>query len=347
MRDVAQKANVSVGTVSNVLNMPEMVATSTRQRVLRAIEQTGFVRNGAARQLRGGGSKAVGIIVMDFSNPFFTELMRGAEDALHKEGYVLIACSTDESTEREAQYLELLEEHRAEGVLVTPTSTSLEPFIKMRNKGIPVVLVDRQAETDELCSITVDDRKGGGLALDHLLEQGHRRILFINGPDSIRQCHDRRLGAELAAKRAAESGIDIELTHQLAGSLTIASGEEAARQVLPYWAHYSAIMCANDLLAIGVLRGLSSAGLDIPGDISLVGYDDIMFSAMISPSLSSVRQPQYDLGFAAARLLLEELSDVDHRHREIRFTPILIVRESTSMIQSESLVVNSNGLNLT
>ncbi len=331
IRDVAKKAKVSLGTVSNVLNDPERVAPATRNRVLKAIEVTGFVRNIAARQLRGGGSKAVGIVILDSSNPFFTEMIRGAEDALRQEGYLLIACSTDGSSDREAMYLRHLEEHQVEGVLITPSNDDLDQIIDFHDRGTPVVLVDREANSGELCSVTVDDVKGGSIAISHLIEGGHRKILFVNGPMSIRQCRDRRAGVDVALKgqRSSHATDWIEVIDLEVPSLSIAAGEEISLELLNLDPSISAIMCANDLLAIGVMRGLASSGSDLLSRLALVGYDDITFSSLVSPALTSVHQPQYDLGYAAARLLLEELSDSNHRHHEIRFTPDLVVRESS------------------
>ncbi|MDA8196659.1 MAG: LacI family DNA-binding transcriptional regulator [Actinomycetota bacterium] len=331
IRDVANWAKVSLGTVSNVLNDPDRVAAATRNRVLDAIEATGFIRNIAARQLRGGGSKAIGIVILDSSNPFFTEMIRGAEDALRPEGYLLIACSTDGNEERETNYLRHLEEHQVEGVLITPSDDNLGQIIEFHDRGTPVVLVDRESNSGELCSVTVDDVKGGSIAVTHLIEEGHRKIVFINGPSSIRQCRDRRAGVDVAIRTLKNnSNTDkIEIVDIGVPALSIAAGEDIANSLLDIDPSITAIMCANDLLAIGVMRGITRSGSDLLSRIALVGYDDITFSSLVSPPLTSVRQPQYDLGHAAAKLLLEELADATHRHREIRFTPDLVVRESS------------------
>ena len=338
IRDVANKAKVSLGTVSNVLNDPERVAPATRNRVLKAIETTGFVRNIAARQLRGGGSKAVGIVILDSSNPFLTEMIRGAEDALRQEGYLLIACSTDGSNDREAMYLRHLEEHQVEGVLITPSNDDLEQIIDFHDRGTPVVLVDRESHSGELCSVTVDDVRGGSIAVSHLIDEGHTKILFINGPTTIRQCRDRRAGVDVALKslKKVEEADWIEVVDLEVPSLSIASGEEISIELIDLDPTITAIMCANDLVAIGVMRGLARSGADLLSRVALVGYDDITFSSLVSPALTSVHQPQYDLGYAAARLLLEELGDSNHRHHEIRFTPDLVVRESSSGRSSQS-----------
>ena len=154
---------------------PSIVADATRQRVLEAVESTGFIRNTQAYQLRGGRSHTVGVVVLDVSNPFFTEMFRGAESSLQAEGYVLMLASTDDSVEREASFVRAMEEHRVEGILITPAAADLGSLAGLKTRGVPTVLLDRKATADEFCSVTVDDVRGGELAARHLFDTGHRR----------------------------------------------------------------------------------------------------------------------------------------------------------------------------
>lgn len=328
IREVADLARVSIGTVSNVLNNPSLVAPVTRERVRAAIAETGFVRSTAAHQLRGGKSRSIGVVILDVANPFFTEMVRGAEQALHDEGYILVLCSTDESAERERHYLRLLEEHRVEGVLVTPAERDLDALVALAGRGIPTVLLDREAGAHTLCSVTVDDVRGGELAAAHLFELGHARIAFVNGPSSIRQCVDRRRGARRAARQlglvADDAVVEIAVP-----ALTIDHGERCIEQLLALSPRVDAVMCANDLLALGVLRGLAERGVQVPGEMAVVGYDNVSFASMLSPALTSVRQPKFELGIAGAELLLEESRNLAHEHREVRFEPELVVRASS------------------
>ena len=328
IREVAELAGVSIGTVSNVLNNPAMVAPATRARVRAAIESTGFVRSTAAHQLRGGKSRSVGVVILDVSNPFFTDMVRGAEQALRDDGYVLVLCSTDESPEREQHYLGLLEEHRVEGVLITPAERELAHVVALANRGIPTVLLDRSAPAGALCSVTVDDVRGGELAATHLLSSGRARIALVNGPASIRQCADRRRGARRAARRL---GLDADkaIVEVVVPALTDVHGEHAVERVLGELPGVDAVMCANDLLALGLLRGLAARGVSVPDEMAVVGYDDVAFAAMLSPALTSVRQPKLELGIAGAELLLEESRDPHHVHREVRFEPELVIRASS------------------
>jgi LacI family transcriptional regulator len=326
--EVARLAHVSVGTVSNVLNNPSTVAAPTRSRVLEAIDKTGFVRSKAAHQLRVGKSLTVGIVVLDIANPFFAEMVRGAERVLRDKGYVLMVCSSDESTDLERQYLRVLEEYRVDGLLITPAERSLEGLAVLAARGIPTVLLDRHGETNSLCSATVDDVRGGELAAGHLFDLGHETIAFVNGPASIRQCADRREGAKRALRRARRRGA-ATLREITVAALAVDHGERAVAALLETAPRPTAVMCANDLLALGVLRGLAANGVAVPDEIAVVGYDDVTFASMLSPALTSVRQPKYELGATAAELLLEEALGSEHEHRSVRFEPELVVRASS------------------
>ncbi|NNN08122.1 MAG: LacI family DNA-binding transcriptional regulator [Acidimicrobiaceae bacterium] len=329
IRDVAKVAGVSTGTVSNVLNRPDIVAGATRQRVLDAVDSTGFIRNTQAYQLRGGRSHTVGVVVLDVSNPFFTEMFRGAESRLQSEGYVLMLASTDDSIEREANFVRAMEEHRVEGILITPAAADLANLSGLKTRGVPTVLLDRKATADEFCSVTVDDIRGGELAARHLFDAGHANIVFVNGPTAIRQCRDRRQGVRKAVRARAKAS-SIEATELSVAALTVRHGEEVVDRILAISPRATAVMCANDLLALGVLRGLAQRGVRVPEDLAVVGYDDLIFGSMLSPALTSVRQPAFELGVTAAQLLLDEVHNPDHRHREVRFEPELVVRASSS-----------------
>ncbi len=319
---------MSLGTVSNVLNNPEVVALPTRQRVLEAIDRTGFVRSTAAHQLRVGKSRTVGVVLLDIANPFFAEMVRGAEGVLRDNGYVLMVCSTDESIERERRYLRVLEEHRVDGLLITPVEHDLREVAELAGRGIPTVLLDRDGGEQELCSATVDDIRGGELAAGHLFELGHQAIAFVNGPSSIRQCADRREGAQRALRRARRRS-PATLREMTVNALSVDQGEKAAIGLLSLTPRPSAVMCANDQLALGVLKSLSEAGVAVPDEMAVVGYDDVSFASMLSPALTSVRQPKYELGAIAAELLLEEALGSNHKHRSVRFEPELVVRASS------------------
>ena len=326
IKEVAREAGVSIGTVSNVLNRPDAVAPATRKRVLDAIRALGYVRNDSARQLRAGRSRTIALVVLDVANPFFTDVARGAEEAAEESGAMVIVCNSGEDAARERRHLDQLEEQRVLGVLITPVDDGPDSRVEqLIGRGMPVVLVDRGSGHPSRCSVAVDDVLGGRLAGTHLLEQGHRRVAYVGGPRTIRQVVDRRAGIAAALKGRAE------LRSVETASLTVAEGRKAAAQLadLASDTRPTAVFCANDLVALGLLQELTLRGLRVPGDVAIVGYDDIEFAAAAATPLSSVRQPREQLGRTAAHLLLEELNDPDHEHRHVVFKPDLVVRRSS------------------
>lgn len=326
IKEVAQRAGVSPGTVSNVLNRPERVAVATRARVQQAIRELGFVRNGSAATLRAGQSRAIGLVVLDVGNPFFVEVARGVEDVVSDRDHAVILCNSGESPGREARNLRVLAEQRVRGVLITPADEDLSMLEGLRDRGVAVVLVDHPASGD-LCSVSVDDVAGGDLAVTHLLDRGAERLAYVTGPLGIRQCVERRKGARRALRNAglpARALEDVVVPEMNAGGGALAAEKLLAGGVP------DAIFCANDLLALGVLRALAQAGVRVPDDVALIGYDDIEFSSAAAVPLSSIRQPTYQLGKIATELLLEECDDPSgHAHQQIMFQPELVVRESS------------------
>lgn len=330
IKEVAAHAGVSVATVSNVLNRPEIVAEATRDRVSASIRELGFVRNESARQLRAGRSRMIGLVVLDVANPFFTDLARGVEDEAGKVGLAVILCNSDDQEGREARYLEFLEEHRVQGVLITPVAGAGASLEVLRRRGTPVVLVDSRSAHADQCSVAVDDVRGGDLAVSHLLAAGHERIAYASGPPAIRQVADRCEGALRALRRAGKGPEALRVIE--AGGLNVAAGQRAGATLAaaPAGSRPTAVFCANDLIALGVLQEMTRNRLRVPEDVAIIGYDDIDFAAAAAVPLTSVRQPRQRLGRTAARLLLEEAgADGDHEHRQVIFQPELVARQST------------------
>ncbi|MEV0972800.1 LacI family DNA-binding transcriptional regulator [Microtetraspora glauca] len=329
IKEVAQRAGVSPGTISNVLNRPERVAPATRKRVEEAIRELGFVRHGSASTLRAGHSRIIGLSVMDIGNPFFTDVAAGVEETASALGYAVILGNSAGSLAKEERNLRVLAEQRVRGVLITPSDDDPARFDQLRERDISVVLVDHPAHRPDQCSVTVNDVGGGQMAVAHLLGRGARRICHLTGPLTIRQCRERKLGAEQAVIAA---GLDPATTLELveAPAMTARAGQQAAERMLDTGLLPEAVFCANDLLAVGVLRGLLLAGVNVPDDVALIGYDDIDFAAASTVSLSSIRQPTYRLGQIATELLLDECDNPGtHAHQQIMFQPELVLREST------------------
>lgn len=330
VRDVAALAGVSVGTVSNVLNRPDKVSPAAVQRVQDAIDKLGFVRNDAARQLRAGRSHSFGLIVLDAGNPFFSDLARGAEDRAADDGLSILLGNSGNDARRESAYLDLFETQRVSGVLISPFGEQVVRLERLRDRGIPAVLVDRAARGTSFSSVSVDDVSGGRIAAQHLLDIGRRRLAFVGGPRTIRQVADRLFGAENAVSTVPNAVMEVIPT----SDLTVLEGRRAGAEIAarPAGARPDGIFCANDLVAVGVLQGLGIlGGVRVPDEIALIGYDDIAFAQATVVPLSSVRQPSGLIGRTGLELLLAEAAEgppTEPKH--IVYQPELVVRASTS-----------------
>jgi LacI family transcriptional regulator len=330
VKDVAAAAGVSLGTVSNVMNRPEVVSPTTRERVERAMAELGFVRNESARQLRAGTSRTLAYVMLDGSNPFFHDVAQGIELAAEDADLSLFICNSNSRPDREETHLDRLTQQRVQGILITPVNPDASFLAEIAARGIPVVIVDRVSAGGTFCSVAVDDVLGGRIAVEHLAEQGHTRVAVIGGPESIGQVRERLEGAR---EIWAELGLPADdLIYLPTAALTVAEGRSAGERLagLPARRRPTAAFCANDLLALGLLQQSIGSGLRVPEDLAIVGFDDIEFAAAAAVPLTSVRQPRQELGRAAAQLVLDEATNPAHEHRQLSFTPELVARASTA-----------------
>jgi len=330
VKEVARAAGVSVGTVSNVLNRPEAVRHETRFRVQAEMARLGFVRDESARQLRQGRSRTLAYVFLDATNPFFTDVAQGAEAAAEQAGLALYMCNSNGDAAREDRYLDLLHQQRVLGILITALDWANPRLRTLPDQGTPVVLVDHPADVASAwCSVAVDDKLGGEVAVAHLIEQGHERIAFAGGPLALPQIADRLEGARraMAAFRRPDPALVVLETD----AQTFACGRQAAERLigLPASRRPTALFCANDLLALGALQHFTLAGVAVPSDVAIVGYDDIDFAIAAAVPLTSVRQPRANLGRTATELLIAETSEEEHEHRGVTFVSELMVRAST------------------
>ncbi|WP_245603791.1 LacI family DNA-binding transcriptional regulator [Intrasporangium oryzae] len=326
---MAARAGVSLGTVSNVLNRPDRVSDRTRSKVERAMTELGFVRNESARQLRAGQSRVLAYVVLDASNPFFTDVAQGIELAADLSELSLFICNSNNSSTREEAYLDLLQQQRVQGILITPVDPGADFLNEVARRGTPLVIVDRVQKDLALCSVAVDDVLGGRVAVEHLIDRGHSRVAFVGGPLSIGQVEDRWRGAQQAW---AEAGLPQDALVQLTTSaLTVAEGRGAGERLagMPARRRPTAAFCANDLVALGLLQQTIASGRRVPDDLAIVGYDDIEFASAAAVPLTSVRQPRQELGRTAAELVVDEATNPDHTHTQVTFTPELVARTST------------------
>jgi LacI family transcriptional regulator len=326
MRDVAVAASVSVGTVSNVLNAPHKVAPGTVERVQATIDRLGFVRNDAARQLKTGRSRSIGLLVLDIGNPFFTDIARASEHRAATHNLTLLLGTSDDDVRREGAYLDAFDEQRVLGLLVSPIGEDHSRLAALQRRGTPVVLVDRDGSGSPFDSVAVDDVAGARMAVEHLLAAGRRRIAYVCGPTGLRQVRDRHRGAVEAVAAVADARLEVIE----APALTVLEGRAAGELLRdrPAQRRPDAVFCANDLLAIGVLQALTLKGdMRVPDDIALVGYDDIDFARSAVIPLTSIAQPTAALGDTAVDLLVNAPNRTEARN--IVFEPKLIVRSST------------------
>lgn len=326
IKEVAERAGVSLGTVSNVLNKPHLVAATTSERVLAVMAEMGFVRNDLARVLRTGGSTTLGMLVLSVANPFFADLAHACETAAEAEGYTVVLGSSDQRADREARYLELFDEQRVGAMLVAPLFGATEQMRRLHQRGVRMVLFDNNAQSDDFCTVALDGARSGSLSVQHLIDRGRRRIAFAAGRTYLLE--DRWIGALATAQRHPE----VRLERLDTPDQTVAAGRDLGALIagLPAGDRPDAVVAGNDQTAIGLVQALLASGtVSVPGDIAVIGCDDIDYSASAVVPLTTIRQPVRALAHEAIRLVLDESDGAEHVHRRVTLAPELVIREST------------------
>ena len=327
MKDVAALAGVSIGTMSNYINGTKTVAAETRVRIERAIEDTRFVPNRAVRTMRGKRTHTLALLVPDAANPFFTEIARGVEDVARSRGYVLVYCDTAGETSRQDVYVRNLAEMRVGGLIIC-SSDSIPPDLgDLESVGTPIVVVGGESMVLEASRITSDQHRGGFLAMKHLLDLGHRHVLFAGGPGGDVVLNARYQGALAAIEAAGES--QALLRRSDAAGRTVRERSNLADLIVSMQPRPTAVLCGNDMIAMAIVNKLTREGWSVPGDVAVVGYDDISDAQLAVIPLTTIRQPAHEIGVSAAQLLFERVDDPSRPHRDISFAPELVVREST------------------
>lgn len=303
IRDVAKLTGLSVGTVSNVLNNVPTVSEKNREKVYAAIAQLGYRKNQAASQLRSNRSNAIGLIIPDITNPFYPEIARGVGDAARRSGYNVFLFNKDRSVQEEKEALNALLEKQVDGILLFKPHLSAKRARELQ-KQCALVLCDADPETLGCDTVNVDDYQGMRTALEQVIAMGHRRIAFLSGlPDSVSSM--RRLKAYRDV--LADHGLPQPEDYVRSGDYTVESGQKALPALMALPEPPTAIAAANDLMAVGVVSQAAEMGLHIPGDLSVVGYDDVSAARWISPRLTTTWHPKYEMGEAAVRLLLDRI----------------------------------------
>ena len=330
LKEVAKRARVSIGTVSNVITGSVHVTPPRRTRVLEAIRDLGYQPNHVARSLRLRRTGMLGMVISDIANPFFSQMVRGAEDAALEHNYLLLTFNTDDHVERERQGLAVLRERRVDGVLlvVSPARETPRHIAETLAAGTPVVCLDRVPRGAQVHSVTVDNVRGTRECIHHLLVLGHRRIAILTGSLSLQTARDRLRGYKQALKEAGVS-VDPDLIRE--GDFRAESGYALARDLLCRPDKPSALFTSNGLMAIGVLKAVAELGLSCPQDVAIATFDDLPDSEILRPPLTSVAQPAYLIGYKGAELLIQtiESKKKPRTHVEIKLPTELRIREST------------------
>jgi len=343
IKDIARRAGVTHSTVSRALRGNPAIATETAARIKQIADDLGYVPSAVARGLRTNRSHALGVIVSRIDDPFFGEILQGIEDVSHEAGYSLFVAASHRNSDREQVIVQAMGERRVDGLVVCSTHFGKEHERKLKSYGIPIVAVDNQALSDYQYSIYHDDFYGSQQATQHLIDLGHERIAYLGNAEAGRTTQDRLDGFCQALKDAGRSIRDEYIFHGPDGRPQ--GGVVGAQHLMDLGERPSAIVCFNDMMAVGVLRALKGAGLCVPADCSVVGFDNISITAYSDPPLTTFEQPKYQLGFTAAQMMMNLLDSAQDggppSEPETRILKgRMVVRESTA---PPSLVKKSIG----
>lgn len=328
IKQVAKLAGVSTATVSMIVNKnDDRISQTTREKVLSVIEECGYIPNRVASSMITKKTKAIGLIIPDITNPFFPKLARGVEDFVNKEGYTLILCNSDNNIEKEDLYVEMLQEKRVDGIIFTASSARTKVSSSLNKLDIPIITVDRDIKELKVKGrVSVDNEQGAFEAVRYLISRGYENILHLSGPMLSKTAKDRYKGYLRAYK---ESEIEVPSNHLFEGNYSIDSGYSNALTVLKSNITFDSFFCGNDLIAIGAIKVLKDKHFNIPDDVGVVGYDDINMATIISPALTTVRQPVYEMGYNAADLLIKIIKGEEIFQLKCVLDTKLMIRDST------------------
>lgn len=325
IRDVADQAGVSMSTVSHVINATRFVSDEKRNRVLEAMQALSYRPNSLARSLRRQRSFTIGVVVPDSSNSFFADIVRGIEDVGFDLGYTVTICSTDGRLDKEDAYVNNLIDRQVDGVVIVVAGPSVSSLRLLLDHGIPTVVVDRDVPDVAVDSVVVDNYAGGYAVGEHFAALGYRRCGVVSGPALI-PVQDRVRGYHDALQA---HGIELRDALIVNSSMNLEGGHQAIKCLLELEPELDAVFSANDLIAVGVMRGAAELNYAIPSRLAVVGYDNIDLAAYTTPGLTTVAQPKYQMGQHAAHLFLHRLDDPETPPALIRLQPQLVVRESS------------------
>ena len=328
IKDIARRANVSVASVSYVLNNTRYVSPELHARIELAIEELGYTPNLVARSLRQSRTKTIGLIVPDNSNPFFAEIAKGVEDAGFSAGYSVILCNSNAMPERELAYLEVLRSKRVDGIIFIATTAEIRHIRPLIEDGIPAVIFYRDSGDMNVDRFLIDNDLAGSLVTNHLIELGHRQIACIQPASTETPSALRVAGFKRVMEAHSLPCVEALMPR---GDNLIAGGGRATRELLKSGRPFTAVFATNDAMAIGCIRTLRDNGIRVPDDVSVAGVDDIMLASIIEPPLTTVRSPKYEAGRQAVEMLVDRMiRKYADGPRQVQLEITLVVRNSTA-----------------
>jgi DNA-binding LacI/PurR family transcriptional regulator len=323
--DVAQRAGVSIATVSRALNDRSRISASTRQHVLAVAAELGYQPNDLARSLVGKATQTIALLLPDIANPFFPELVKGVQTIADQRGHLLLLCHNADDEDKALHDLAMLRRKQVDGVILVAGALSGERFAEA-SAGLPVVVMDRKIVVPRSTLVAVDHRIGARTATEHLLALGHRAIAHVAGPENLSVSVERRAGWEDALRAA---GIESDEQLAIPGNFLEDGGWAAGQSLVKVRDRFTAVFAANDLTAIGLLAAFTEHGVRVPRDVSIIGFDGIHLAAYTTPKLTTVAQPIFELGQRAAELLLDRLAGGRAPEDAVILDTALVVRGST------------------
>jgi LacI family transcriptional regulator len=344
IRDVARRAGVAPITASRVLNNSGYFSQEIKVRVEEAAAELHYVPNLLARSLRSNRTQTLALVLSDVTNPFWTTVARGVEDAASRAGFTVFLCNSDESEFKQSEYLAVLLRKRVDGILLVPARSTPEPVRTIQKQGIQVVVMDRRVPGVQVDIVRSSSHESAHLLMRHLLELGHRRIAILSGPADVSTARERVEGAHQALR---DFGLDEAIVTIFYQGYTVEGGYEMAQRALAQHPRPSAFFAGNNFIAIGALRALREGGLDVPGDLSLVAFDDLPISWSAEPFLTVAAQPAYEMGRRATELLVQRISNPNLSPQEVILPTELLIRQScraVSLAEEEPPVLVSREL---
>lgn len=328
IKEIAKMADVSIATVSKVVNHKDQnISEETRRKILDLIDAHNYVPNRIASSMITKKTHSIGLIIPDITNPFFPEVARGVEDYAHQHGYHVVLCNSDNDPKKEVSYIAMLQEKMVDGIIFTSSSLRKYDSSELLRFQIPVITVDREIENLRTKGkITVDNTNGAFQGVTHLLRQGRKRILHLSGPLSSKPAEDRRNGYQQAL---ASQSISYDPGLVFEGDYTMEWGYKGVKMACDQAIVFDSIFCGNDLIAIGAIKALGEMGVRVPEDVAIVGFDDIYIATVVMPNLTTIRQPNYQMGYKAAEMLIELIKDPNCDLADLVLETELVVREST------------------